>query len=201
MICQLKGKVAQKNIDHLVVDVGGIGFKVFSSLQSLSQIPEPGEEVFLHIHTNVRPEAINLYGFVDETERDLFLAVIGVSNIGPRLALNILSGMKVNQLLSDIKNKQISSIVRIPGVGKKTAERLVVELKDKVDKIFPDQMTAPHPAIKDNLLDELSNALKNLGYKTSEINRVINKLGQTSEPDTTLTKLIRNALNILSKRG
>src|SRR5215470_13888086 len=132
MIAQLAGSLAYKSPEHLIVDVHGVGYQVMVSLNSFYRLPEPGTAVHLLIHTHVREDALQLYGFIDRAEKDLFLLLVGVSGIGPRLALNILSGTPSQELEDALEAADLVRLQAIPGVGKKTAERLVVELRDKV---------------------------------------------------------------------
>jgi Holliday junction DNA helicase RuvA len=132
MIAQLAGALAHKSPEHIIVDVQGVGYQVFVSLNSFYRLPEPGNRVDLLIHTHVREDALQLYGFMDRQEKDLFQLLIGISGIGPRLGLNILSGMRADELQEALEAGDLARLVAIPGVGKKTAERLVLELRDKV---------------------------------------------------------------------
>src|SRR5574340_1278175 len=132
MIAQLAGSLAYKSPEQLIVDVQGVGYQVFVSLNSFYRLPEPGGRVELLIHTHVREDALQLYGFADRDEKDLFLLLLGISGIGPRLALNILSGTPAAELQAALEAGDLVRLVAIPGIGKKTAERLIVELRDKV---------------------------------------------------------------------
>src|SRR5438445_8623619 len=132
MIAQLAGALAYKSPEHLVVDVQGVGYQVYVSLNAFYRLPEPGDPVCLLIHTHVRDDALQLYGFLEREEKDLFLLLTSVSGIGPRLALNILSGTPSHELEDALEAGDLVRLVAIPGVGKKTAERLVVELRDKI---------------------------------------------------------------------
>src|SRR5574337_1230710 len=132
MIAQLAGALAYKSPEHLVVDVHGVGYQVFVSLNSFYRLPEPGSRVSLLIHTHVREDSIQLFGFADPGEKELFLLLLGVSGIGPQLALNILSGTPSQELQAALEAEDLVRLVAIPGIGKKTAERLIVELRDKV---------------------------------------------------------------------
>ena len=132
MIARLSGVLEDKAPDELIVNVSGVGYLVYVSLQTFYRMPAVGERVSLHIHTNMREDALQLFGFLDEQEKASFLLLKGVSGIGPRLALNILSGIPVEDLESALRASDVTRLVAIPGVGKKTAERLVVELREKV---------------------------------------------------------------------
>ena len=132
MIAQLTGALALKSPEQLIVDVNGVGYLVSVSLNAFYKLPEAGERVQLLIHTHVREDALQLYGFLDRAEKELFLLLTSVSGIGPRLAMNILSGTPTRDLLDALDASDLARLVAIPGVGKKTAERLVVELRDKI---------------------------------------------------------------------
>ncbi|MCK4838122.1 MAG: Holliday junction branch migration protein RuvA, partial [Desulfobulbaceae bacterium] len=132
MIASLRGVLAHKSPEHLIVDVGGVGYEVFYSPTGLHRLPENGEDIFLYIYTNVREDAFNLYGFLEIKEKEMFVLLTGVSGIGPKVAVNILAGMGPGDLASAIANTDLGRLVKLPGVGKKTAERLCLELKDKV---------------------------------------------------------------------
>lgn len=195
MIAQLSGMLAQKSPEHLIVDVNGVGYQVFVSLQSFCQLPEVGQPVALLIHTNLRENALELFGFGEVAEKQLFALLTGVSGIGPRLALNILSGMAVRELQAAIEASDIVRLVSIPGVGKKTAERLIVELRDKVKLV----RVAVEPSDQSRVggLDaEAVSALVNLGYRRPDAERAVQAIRATGEHD--LEGLIRGALKRLS---
>jgi len=195
MIAQLSGTLAHKSPEHLVVDVGGVGYQVYVSLQSFCQLPEVGEPVRLLIHTNLRENALELFGFADAGERQLFTLLNSVSGIGPRLALNILSGMPASELRSAIESGDIVRLVSVPGIGKKTAERVIVELRDKMKQLPPalDQIGSPRA---DGLDAEAVSALVNLGYRRPEAERAV-KAARTAG-DADLESVIRGALKRLS---
>ncbi len=170
MIAALTGRVLSIGSEKAIVDVSGVGYEVFLTTEALSQLPEKGGEVFLHIHTQVREDAITLYGFPEEEEKEMFLTLKTVSGIGPKLALGVLSGMKVTELCSAIVEGDVKRLTTLQGVGKKTAERICVELKDKVaaiDSHVPavtgSQLNVSGGAAGSAVSDALS-ALSNLGY-------------------------------------
>lgn len=132
MIAALTGRVLSIGSDKVVVDVSGVGYEVFLTSEALSRLPEKGGDIFLHIHTQVREDAITLYGFPEEDEKEMFLTLKTVSGIGPKLALGVLSGIKVGELCAAIVGGDVKRLTALQGVGKKTAERICVELKDKV---------------------------------------------------------------------
>src|SRR5947209_4926087 len=133
MIAHLRGRLLEKFPNHAVIDAAGVGYSVTISIPTFSDLPKLGDEVSLHIHTHVREDALALFGFLGKEEKQLFEKLIGVSGIGPKLAITILSGMSTELLAAAIRSHDHASLTRIPGIGKKTAERLVLELRDKLD--------------------------------------------------------------------
>jgi len=175
MIASLKGTVQHKALDHMVVEVGGVGYHLWISSQTLADLPQAGQPVQLLCHTHVREDALQLFGFSVEQERTVFEALIAVSGVGPKLALTILSGMAVGRLIDAIVAGDHGRLQKIPGVGKKTAERLVVELKDRFGRLGAAQQTAvraPQAPATDDVLE----ALVNLGYKRAQAERAVRKV-------------------------
>ncbi len=171
MIASLTGKIQHIASDRCVLDVTGVGYEVFLSTDAVSRLPEKGEQAFLHIHTNVREDAIVLYGFGEHQEKEMFLTLKSVSGVGPKLALAIISGMRVGDLSQAIAGGDIKGLTTISGVGKKTAERLCMELKDKVGDFqgaLLQEARATNTTLggSTTLVDALS-ALVNLGYSDS----------------------------------
>jgi len=195
MIAQLAGTLAHKSPEQLVVDVHGVGYQVLVSLNSFYRLPEPGDAVRLLIHTHVREDALQLYGFLDRGEKDLFLLLTSVSGIGPRLALNILSGTPSHELEAALEAGDLVRLVAIPGVGKKTAERLVVELRDKV-KLAKGARGADDGQRVSGLDAEAVSALVNLGYRQSEAERAVKAAHAAGAND--LEAIIRTALKRVS---
>jgi Holliday junction DNA helicase RuvA len=191
MIAQLAGALAHKSPEHIVVDVQGVGYQVFVSLNSFYRLPEPGNRVDLLIHTHVREDALQLYGFIDRQERDLFQLMIGISGIGPRLGLNILSGMRADELQQALEAGDLARLVAIPGVGKKTAERLVLELRDKV-KLLKGAREAGDGRRATGVEAEAVSALVNLGYRRNEADRAVKAACAAGATD--LESVIRSAL-------
>jgi Holliday junction DNA helicase RuvA len=191
MIAQLAGSLAYKSPEHLVVDVHGVGYQVLVSLNSFYRLPEPGDSVRLLIHTHVREDALQLYGFIDREEKQLFLLLNSVSGIGPRLALNILSGTPTNELLDALEAGDLVRLVAIPGVGKKTAERLVLELRDKI-KLVKGARGADDGRRATGLETEAVSALVNLGYRQNEAERAVKAARAAGAND--IEAVIRTAL-------
>lgn len=174
MIAQISGKLAQKQPGEVVIDVGGVGYLVFIPLNVFYRLPDLGAPMSLQIHTHVREDALQLFGFHDLAEKQVFLLLMGVSGIGPKLALNILSGIPAEELAKALRNGDQVRLVSIPGVGKKLAERMIVELKDKFATFTLATLasTAKPEASSQKMQDAVS-ALINLGYKKPEIEKTV----------------------------
>ncbi len=162
MIAFLRGRVLDKQPNRIVVDVSGVGYDVSVPLSTFYGLGEIGSEIALRIHTHVREDALALYGFATRLEQDLFERLISVSGIGPKLALAVLSGIEPSDLMRAIERSDLARLTAIPGVGKKTSERIVLELKDRLPKVHTAASDTPHePSL---LRDDLLSALMNLGY-------------------------------------
>lgn len=194
MIARLVGSLFRKAPDALIVDVHGVGYRVMVSLNAFSALPAEGEPVELSIHTQMRENALDLFGFLDAQEQALFGGLIGVSGVGPRMALNILSGMPTADLVQALADGDVAKLVAMPGVGKKTADRLVVELRDRV-RLLCGKPTDEHPA-RAGVEAEAVSALVNLGYRQAEAERAVRKAIDVERND--LAAVIRTALQKLS---
>jgi Holliday junction DNA helicase RuvA len=202
MIALLTGRLAAKSPGSLIVDVGGVGYRVHIPLSSFYDLPEEGGTVKLHIHTHVREDAITLFGFPALRDKELFLALMGVSGIGPKLALNIISGLASDALVDAISSGDERAISTVPGVGKKTAARLVLELKDKVAAIgFEPAAGGPCRvgASANRQKDEAVSALVNLGYHKSHAEDAVKRACGALGEDTAIETVIREALKVLAK--
>jgi Holliday junction DNA helicase RuvA len=197
VIGRLAGKVVSKQAPGLILDVNGVGYEVDAPMSTFYVLPEPGAPVVLLIHTNVREDAIHLYGFATEAERTLFRTLIKISGIGPRLALTILSGIEVGAFIRCVQSADESALVRLPGVGKKTAQRLLVEMKDKLEDI-PVAFTATAPALSavGTAVEEAVTALIALGYKPVDASRMITAVERSG---ASTEELIRMALKAAMK--
>jgi Holliday junction DNA helicase RuvA len=165
MIAFLRGRVLDKQPNRIVVDVNGVGYQLHVPLSTYYEVGEPGADVTLRVHTHVREDALLLFGFLTALEQQLFERLIAVSGIGPKLAISVLSGIDSRELVVSIQRADVARLTRIPGIGKKTAERIVLELKDRLsDVIAPETDTAGQPASGDQLRDDVVSALENLGY-------------------------------------
>lgn len=198
MIALLTGKLRRKAIDHLVVEVSGVGYQVQTPLSTYYKLPDIGEEVTLHIHTHVREDTLSLYGFLEEEEKSLFLLLMGVSGIGPRLALGILSSLSVADIASAIQASDDSKLCTIPGIGKKTAARLLLELKDKTKLLPVTSAPADRGAAVIDHRDDALSALINLGYKKQQAEESLKKVLNVNA-GLTIEALIREALAVLMR--
>jgi Holliday junction DNA helicase RuvA len=191
VIAHLRGKLAQKDTARVIVDVNGVGYEVFVPLTTFSVLPDTGAEVSIDVHTHVREDLIALYGFSTRRERAIFEKLMTISGIGPKLAVTILSGGSVEDLVTAIKRSDLARLTAIPGVGKKTAERIVLELKDKL------QDFAEAPAKSSIEMDVLS-ALENLGYNRAMAEAALARAtnGESAAP---FDVLFKRSLQILTK--
>jgi Holliday junction DNA helicase RuvA len=199
MIAWLSGTLRRKATDGIVVEVGGVGYQVSVPLSTFGTLPDPGTGVGLHIHTHHREDALSLFGFSTELEKDLFSLLLGVSGIGPKIALAVLSGLSAGDLISAVRAGDDAKLCSVPGIGRKTAARLCLELRDKVAQLVPPEAPArPLPAGSPEADDAVS-ALVNLGYKRQHAEEVVTRIGQT-HPDLAVAPLIRKALELLAQR-
>ncbi len=195
MIGHLRGQLLRKQPQELLVDVGGVGYRVSIPLSTYYRLAEPGSAVSLHVHTHVREDALALYGFLTLTEQTLFERLMAVSGVGPKLALAILSGIETDELVGALAASDLARLTRIPGVGKKTAERLVLELKDRVkDLAVP---AAPAAAPAGALRDDVASALANLGYARADADRALDR-SLKAHPEARFEELLRETLRLLS---
>ena len=195
MIARLAGKVAEKGADHVVLDVGGVGYLVHLSAVTLSSLPPQGGDVALRTFTNVRQDAIELFGFATEDEEAVFRALIDVKGVGPRAAQNILSGIDARELAQAVAGGDVARLTKVPGIGKKTAERLVVELKEKLALLA--RAAGPGKARPGaGVLEQLRQALVNLGYKPPQADAAADALRDEAEGKR-LDELLRDALKRL----
>ena len=165
MIASLRGRLLEKHPNRVIVDVQGVGYDVHVPLSTFYEMAEPGTEIALRIHTHVREDALMLYGFATALELQIFERLISVSGIGPKLALAVLSGIEPNELVSAIRQANVARLTGIPGIGRKTAERIGLELKDKIATILPaDAAASPAAAASETLRTDVLSALMNLGY-------------------------------------
>jgi Holliday junction DNA helicase RuvA len=197
MIGHLRGRLLRKETQHVLIDVAGVGYKVAIPLSTFFLLGEPGTEVALEIHTQVREDVLALYGFLTTHEQALFERLISVSGVGPKLAIGILSGIEAPNLVQALREGDVLRLTRIPGVGKKTAERLVLELKDKVQGLAldPDPLATPPAEPHEDLLS----ALVHLGYTRPEAERGLERALKGGAPER-FEDLLRLTLRNLSGR-
>jgi Holliday junction DNA helicase RuvA len=196
MNAHLRGKLLAKHPNQAIVETAGVGYDVTISVPTFSDLPAPGSEVALHIHTHVREDVIALYGFLRSSEKVLFEKLITVSGIGPKLAITILSGMPADEMVGAIRGNDVLRLTRIPGIGKKTAERMVLELRDKLPQAAPTAVTVA-PALGATEEDVLS-ALVNLGYQRAAAEKAL-ELSMKNGKGGSFDALFRSALATLSK--
>ncbi len=210
MISSLRGVLTHKSPQSLVVDVHGVGFQVYSTLQSFYHLPEVKESIFLHTYTHLKDDGLELYGFLTLLERETFVLLLGVSGIGPRSALNILSRLSVEDLIEAIQSGNVHKLTAVPGIGAKTAGRMALELKDKL-AVLPvgpsgvkPQAVATDPGQK--VFDDALSALVNLGYPRQQVKEVLSRSVRESASGAaegsdamTVEGLIRAALKQMSK--
>lgn len=188
MIASLRGRIISKKFDGVIVDVNGVGYYVNVPLTLISMLPDEGKDIFLYIYTYVREDSIQLYGFYNEDEKRMFIDLLGISGIGPRLALNILSTIPVDKIQSAIDSEDIASLCRVPGLGKKTAHRLILELKGKLPSL---EQRA------DALFEDTLSALINLGYKRNIAKEALDKAYKNGHRD--IESLLKESLRYLTK--
>jgi Holliday junction DNA helicase RuvA len=200
MIAFLRGTLLEKHPNQAIVDIAGVGYDVQIPVSTFSALGDPGSEVKLRIHTHVREDALLLFGFVTEDEKTIFEKLISISGIGPKLAVTVLSGLPTSDLVSAIRNGEVQKLVRIPGVGKKTAERMILELKDKLDMVGSGAPIAsaskPAGAALGVIEHDVLSALINLGCQRSAADMAVRKAkeqgaGEEFEP------LFRRALELV----
>lgn len=197
MIGQVRGRLLRKEPQEAIVDVGGVGYRVAIPLSTFYRIGEPGGEVTLLTHTHVREDTLALFGFLTAAEQALFERLIAVSGVGPKLALSILSGIEAPDLVAALRSSDVPRLTHIPGVGKKTAERLVLELKDKVQGLAARE-EAESPAPAGSAKEDLVSALLHLGYSRPEAEKGVDRA--LKEGEGRFEDLLRRTLRILSGR-
>jgi holliday junction DNA helicase RuvA len=193
MIAHLHGKLIARHPNQVIVDAMGVGYDVTISVPTFSELPPAGGEVSLHIHTHVREDQIALYGFIRPEEKHLFEKLISVSGIGPKLAITILSGMPTSDMTSAIRGNDVARLTKIPGIGRKTAERMVLELRDKLPPAGTDQVHVM-PSLSAVQEDVLS-ALMNLGYQRASAEKALG----TIEKNGSFDAMFRAAMAVMSK--
>ena len=202
MIGWLGGTVLTRDplTGYVTIETGGVGYQVIVSWQTFAQVPEVGERCELWIHTHVREEVLALYGFGTPEEKRMFQLLTSVPQVGPKNAIGVLGGFPLPELLSAIAEGERATLERIPGVGKRTAERILLDLKDKVDKLHPPQERPSAATGDDALRDEAKAVLVNLGWKAKQVDAALSKALDDKSPPTELDPLVRRALQLLMSR-
>lgn len=206
MIGGLRGRLAAKSPELLVVDVGGVGYEVRVPLSTFTELPDAGVQIEILTHTHVREDAMVLYGFLTALEREAFRLLIGVSGVGPRVALNLLSGLSAPQLVRTVIEGNAAPIVAVPGVGKKTAERLIIDLRDRMLKLESQLEiegggpAAGSPEGRDADLDDVLSALTNLGYRQAQAEKAL-EASRKAMPGAPIEGLLRECLRRLAGLG
>lgn len=202
MIAHISGKLIQKQPNSVIVDVGGVGYELNVPLSTFYDLGEIGANVSLRVHTHVREDALQLFGFRTDAEKKLFLLLNNVSGIGPKLAITVLSGLSAEDLIQAIRAGNLTKLIGIPGVGKKTAERMLVELKDKVAAILPpgleDSTTAVIAQTGDVMREDVISALVNLGYVRAQAEKAVGSVLKEL-PDANFTTALKQSLRMLAK--
>ena len=200
MIARLSGILIQKSATQCVVDVQGTGYRVIVPLSTFYELPEAGQPVVLQIHTHVREDAISLYGFHTEGEREVFQLMISVSGIGPKLAVNVLSGIPAGEWVRAIALEDLKRLTAIPGVGRKTAERMILELKDKAVKLGSKAVPIGVAAGRtdEQMKEDALSALVNLGYKGSSARDAVERIIKESPEPLSLDRILKKALRIMA---
>jgi len=194
MIAYLKGNILQKTPSQVIVDIGGVGYRAVIPLSTFFKLGDIGDPVELFIYTHLTDNSLSLFGFMTKDERELFLKLIGISGIGPKLAMNILSGIEARDLEEAIKKSDVARISLVPGIGKKTALRITMELQDKIEK--KEKLLAVKGSKEK---EDLVSALLNLGFRRKEVERIVDETIQAYGTGAELEKLLRECLKRLSK--
>ena len=196
MIALLRGTLLEKHPNQAIVEAGGVGYDVAIPVSTFTRLPEPGAEVRLRVHTHVREDALSLYGFLTQDEKALFEKLISVSGIGPTLAVKILSGLSASDLILHIRRGEVERLVKIPGVGKKTAERIVLELRDKLPAPAGEAPQTPPAEALSPVDQDVLSALLNLGCARPQAETAVRK-AKAAGPSTEFEPLFRRALELV----
>ncbi len=197
MIAHLSGRILHASLDWLILSVGGVGYEVHVPVGTTGKLqPEPGADVHLWIHTSVREDAIQLFGFPSDEELRLFRELLSVNGVGPRLGLSVLSDLSPMEVVAAVHNDDVNTLTRVSGIGKKTAQRMILELKSRLTDFAwsPDLSSAPQGAV----FDDLRSALSNLGFPAGKIDDVLPRLKAETAAQEDLDGLLREALKMLS---
>ena len=196
MFAHLRGILLEKHPNQAIVEAGGVGYDVTIAVPTFTKLPDVGAEVRLRIHTHVREDALSLYGFLSQDEKTLFEKLISVGGIGPTLAIKVLSGLAATDLIAHIRRGEVEKLVRIPGIGKKTAERMVLELRDKLPAATGDDLTRPAAAL-DSIDEDVLSALLNLGCSRPAAESAVRKAKTSTGAEMAFEPLFRRALELV----
>jgi Holliday junction DNA helicase RuvA len=189
MIGSIRGKLLSRKTDNVLIEAYGIGYQVHLPLNILSGLPMEGHDVFLHIYTHVREDALQLFGFNTEEQKRIFITLLGITGVGPKMALNILSGLSLDEFLSALESEDIATLCRIPGLGKKTAHRLILELREKLPAAT---------GSRDKTFEDALSALVNLGYKKNVAHEFLEQVHKQGHTD--IETLLRETLKLMSEK-
>jgi Holliday junction DNA helicase RuvA len=200
MIAFLRGRILEKQPNRVIVDVSGVGYEVVIPLSTYYEVGDEGSDVALRVHTHVREDALQLYGFISELERQVFERLIGISGIGPKLALAVLSGLDSRDLVIAVQRGDVARLTAIPGIGKKTAERIVLELRDRLAQLVVPVAAATDATTieSERLRADLLSALQNLGYHRPQADKAVDNI-LTSVPEPTFEQALKSALRELMR--
>jgi holliday junction DNA helicase RuvA len=201
MIASLTGRLAFKSPSQITLDVQGVGYEVFIPLSTFYSLPDINESTSLRVHTHLREDAIQLFGFLTAAEKGAFILLTGISGIGPKLALSVLSTLSVTDLVSAIQSGDMEKLATVPGIGKKSAGRIVLELKDKVERLqaVPAAVATVAGDESSRVDDDALSALVNLGYRAQEAKDIIKRITQSQSSPMPLKDLIRETLKELAR--
>lgn len=199
MIAHLHGELARVEADYVVIDVGGVGYKVYPPLAAITQLPRIGEKVRLLVTTVVREDAITLYAFADEAQQGLFELLLTVSGVGPKVALNILSVLPVEQIIRAISTDRFVELNTVPGVGAKTAQRIVLELREKITTLVWAQAATRTVPAEERVLDDAIEALLALGYSRGDARSAVEQAVSSASDKRDTGSIVRESLRLLSR--
>ena len=195
MIAHLRGRILEKNPSRVILEAAGVGYEVAISVSSFSELPAEGSDVSLYIYTHVREDTLALYGFLRRDEKRLFERLISVSGIGPKLAITVLSGIAAETLVAALRGNDLAALTRIPGVGKKTAERMVLELRDKLDGLAAQPVAPPASRMEEDVIS----ALVNLGYQRQAAEQAVRRAVEKSSAGASFEQIFRQTMASLQR--
>ncbi len=199
MISRLTGTLAAKRAPQILIDCNGVGYEADVSMTTYYQLPEVGEQISVWTHLLIKDDAHSLIGFTGEQERKLFRQLIRVNGVGPKMALTILSGIDEQQFAICVSNDDVAMLTRLPGIGKKTAERLIIEMRDKIGELLDDMPAQQASSAGHSVISEAIEALQALGYKLPDAEQMIGRAQQLGETESNASQLIKKALQATVK--